>query len=65
MIIPHKHAHTHTHTGKHNGAMSLSVIQWLSVSGKALHFGLTAHKLCRRTHSLAQAFPLLTEGGPE
>ena len=64
MIIP-TNMHTHTHTGKHNGAMSLSVIQWLSVSGKALHFGLTAHKLCRHTHSLAQAFPLLTEGGPE
>lgn len=35
--------------------MSLSVIQWLSVSGKALHFVLTAHKLCRHTHSHTHA----------
>ena len=77
-MLTHTHTltHLHTHTYReHNGAMSLSVIQQLSVSGKALHFVLTAHKLCRQTHThththtlthtLAQAFPLLTEGGPE
>jgi len=65
----HKHTNMHTYTyWEHNGTMSLSVIPCLSVSGKALHFVLTAHKLCRHTHThtrLAQAFPFLTEGGPE
>lgn len=52
----HKRTNMRTHIytcRQHNGAMSLSVIQRLSVSGKALHFMLTAHKLCRHTHTHA------------
>lgn len=72
-------ARDYTQTGTHRyGGYIMAPVSHsaTSVSGKALHFMLTGHKLCRhrcesrartlaRTETLAQVFTLLTEGGRE